>query len=200
MRGAEAHLRADRRMARVVDEVGPYRLRRRRGLYRALVEAVIAQQLSGAAASSISARFRALYGPGFPSPAAVAATPERRLRGAGLSAAKARCLREASAAIASGSLPLRGLARRPDAEVAAALEGVRGIGRWTAEMFLIFALGRQDVLPSGDLGLRKGVRDLLGMGRLPGPAEAEAAAEAWRPHRTAATWYLWRWQGGAGGM
>ena len=201
-RGAVArHLSGrDGRLAAVVGRVGEYRMRRARNRYESLVLAVIGQQLSGAAAGAAAARFRALYGGRFPRPGAVAATPEAALRGAGLSGMKAAAIAGLSARIESGALRLDALPRMPDEDVVGELSAVRGVGRWTAQMFLMFALGRLDVLPAGDLGLRRGIMLLRSAGRLPSEAEAEREAEAWRPYRSAATWYLWRWQAAEPGM
>ncbi|ABK78469.1 3-methyladenine DNA glycosylase/8-oxoguanine DNA glycosylase [Cenarchaeum symbiosum A] len=179
-------------MARLIRLVGEYNPRRTRNRHEALVRSIITQQLSGSAASSILARFRALYGGGFPRPADVARTPARKLQQAGISAMKADYIRGLSGMIDRRELKLAGFSRMGDEEVVAELVRVRGVGRWTAEMFLIFALGRQDVLPLGDLGLRKGVMKLCSMDSLPTDAEIVKTAERWRPYRTAATWYLWK--------
>lgn len=126
-------------------------------------------------------------------PEQVLALPEGALRGAGLSAAKVRALRELAAQVIGGAVPtVDEAAAMDDESVVAALSAVRGVGRWTAEMFLMFRLGRPDVLPLGDYGLRRGFAAAFGLATTPGPAEVERRAEAWRPYRTAACWYLWR--------
>lgn len=189
-----SHLCRDERLAGVVREVGDYRIIQVRNRYRALVEAVIAQQLSGSAAGSISARFRGLY-PRFPRPRDVLETSDGALRDAGLSRMKILCIREISARMETGELRLRDIRRLPDEKVVAELTKIRGVGRWTAEMFLIFSLGRMDVLPVGDLGLRRGVETLYD---IPDPAAEDIIeiAEKWRPFRSVAVWYIWKGQGG----
>lgn len=185
------HLKKDRKLAKIIDQVGKYNISQTKNPYESLVEAIITQQLSGKAADSISKRFRAIYGK-FPKPAAVLKTPDSKLRKAGLSGMKVKYIKDLSARIDSGELKLGSMKNLTDDEVVAELTKVKGIGRWTAEMFLIFSLGRMDVLPVGDLGLRKGVQKLHSLQELPEKDEIEKIAEKWRPYRTVATWYLWR--------
>ena len=185
------HLKKDRRLAKIIDQVGKYNISQTKNPYESLVEAIITQQLSGKAADSISKRFRAIYRR-FPKPADVLKTPDSKLRKAGLSAMKVKYIKDLSARIDSGELRLASMKNLADDEVVAELTKVKGIGRWTAEMFLIFSLGRLDVLPVGDLGLRKGVQRLHSLPELPEKDEIEKIAEKWRPYRTVATWYLWR--------
>ena len=192
--------RADPALAALIRRIGPCELgMRRRGRYfPALVEAIIYQQLSGKAAASILARFRALYSsqpgqPGgrFPTPAEVAGTSAQRLRTAGLSSQKISYLHDLSGRLVDGSFPLRRISAMDDEEVILRLTGIKGIGRWTAEMFLIFTLGRPDVFPATDLGIRKAVQQLYGHTELLPPRELTALAERWMPHRSVAAWYLW---------
>ncbi|MEM3065696.1 MAG: DNA-3-methyladenine glycosylase [Candidatus Nitrosotenuis sp.] len=184
-------LRKDPKLARIIDLVGTYRLRTVRDPYESLVEAIITQQLSGKAADSISKRFRGIYG-GFPKPSQVIKTPHSKLRKAGLSGMKAAYIKDLSKKIESNELRLGSLKKMSDEEVIEHLTQVKGIGRWTAEMFLIFCLGRLDVLPVGDLGLRKGVQRLYSLSELPQKDQIERLAERWRPYRTVATWYIWK--------
>lgn len=186
------HLCRDRRLARIIERVGEYKIRTTRNRYESLVEGIITQQLSGSAAGAISERFRSLYGAGYPAPADVIRTPDSRLRKTGLSNMKVRYIKNLSEKIESGELRLRRLSRLSDEQVVGELTKIRGIGRWTAEMFLIFALGRLDVLPVGDLGLKKGIRLLRRMSRMPTVKEMTRTAERWRPYRTIATWYIWK--------
>jgi DNA-3-methyladenine glycosylase II len=158
-----------------------------------LVEAIITQQLSAKAADSISARFRAIYGK-FPKPADVIETSDAKLRKAGLSYMKVSYIKDLSKKIESKEIRLAYMRNLSDEEVIVQLTQVKGIGRWTAEMFLIFSLGRLDVLPVGDLGLRKGIRNLYSLEELPEKEQIECIAEKWRPYRSVATWYLWRSQ------
>ena len=158
--------------------------------FQALVHAIISQQLSTKAASTIAARVDALLG-GLPTPAHVDSVSDTQLRTAGLSGQKVRYLRDLSARMTDGSLPLDALDGMPDEEVIAALTEVKGIGRWTAEMFLMFRLHRPDVLPVGDLGIVKAVQRAYRLRTLPSPARLLRLGESWRPYRSVACWYLW---------
>ena len=188
------HLCADPKLEVAVREVGEYDIRLDSDKYESLVQAVITQQLSGKASGAITARLKALYGGAFPAPADVIATPDEDLRGVGLSRSKVSYIRGISELVESGDLDLDSLEKMSDDDVVAALTAVKGIGRWTAEMFLIFTLGRLDVLPVDDLGLRKGIKIVYSTRALPTGAEATRIAERWRPYRTVATWYLWKFQ------
>lgn len=191
---ATAHLRAaDPVLARAIEAVGPWRLTLEPDLFVALVDAIISQQLSIKAAATILGRIRALGTPAaFPTPSRLAVMPDERLRAAGCSRAKAAYLKDLSARIVAGTLDLEGLRRLPDEEVIHELVAVKGIGRWTAEMILIFALGRPDVWPVDDLGIVIAVQGLYGLPARPTRAELLALGEAWRPYRTVASWYLWQ--------
>ena len=158
--------------------------------FQALVHAIISQQLSTKAAATIAGRVDALLD-GLPIPARVAAVSDAQLRSAGLSGQKVSYLRDLCARIADGSLPLDTLDRMPDEEVIAALTQVKGIGRWTAEMFLMFRLHRPDVLPVGDLGIVKAVQRAYRLRSLPSPTRILHIGESWRPYRSVACWYLW---------
>jgi DNA-3-methyladenine glycosylase II len=185
------HLRQDRKLAKIIDKVGKYNLPITKNPYESLVEAIITQQLSGKAANSISGRFRKIYGR-FPKPADVLKTSDAKLRKAGLSYMKISYIKDLSNKVESKEIRLSLMKNLTDEEVITQLTEVRGIGRWTAEMFLIFSLGRQDVLPVGDLGLKKGIQRLYSLEELPGKEQMEKIAEKWRPYRSVATWYLWR--------
>ena len=185
---------ADPAMAAAIATHGPCLLARRRtpgGTFAALAEAIVYQQLAGAAASAIHGRFAALYG-GRPSPEAVAATPVPVLRSVGLSANKAASILDLAARTLDGTVPTGGWSRRSDDEIVDRLVAVRGIGPWTAHMFLIFQLNRPDVWPTGDLGVRAGFARIQGRADLPNPAALAAAGEPYRPWRTVAAWYCWR--------
>ncbi len=158
--------------------------------FRALVQAIISQQLSTKAARTIGLRFTGLFD-GQPTPARVAATPDEPLRGVGLSGQKLAYMRDLCARVESGALPLGALDALPDDEVVAALTQVKGIGRWTAEMFLMFRLHRPDVLPVGDLGIVKAVQKAYRLRKTPSPDRLTEIGEAWRPYRSVACWYLW---------
>ena len=182
----------------VIDEVGPDGLEDfRSGLpsdsYATLIRAIAGQQLSNAAAVSIYTKIRGRYGGRPPSPAELLADDPDELRvAAGLSHAKVRYLRSLAEHVLDGSLDLERLDDLPDEEVIAALVAVKGIGLWSAQMFLIVHLRRPDVLPVGDLGIRKAVMNLYRLPALPGPVEVTAIGEPWRPYRTLACLYLWR--------
>jgi methylated-DNA-[protein]-cysteine S-methyltransferase len=164
------------------------------GAFAALARAIVYQQLSGKAAGTIFDRFRALYPPGpFPTPALVRATPHRKLRAAGLSEAKARAIHDLADHAAAGTIPsIPDLRRMTPDEVVERLIVVRGVGRWTVEMLLIFRLGHPDVLPVHDLGVRKGLARLLRRRELPDERALLRRGERWRPWRSVASWYLWR--------
>lgn len=158
--------------------------------FRALLHAIIAQQLSTKAAATIEARFAALFD-GRPTVAAIAAMPDDRLREVGISPQKLGYIRDLCARTLDGSLALADLERLSDEEVIAALTSVKGIGRWTAEMFLMFRLHRPDVLPVGDLGIVKAVQRAYKLRLAPTPVRLSRLGENWRPYRSVACWYLW---------
>jgi methylated-DNA-[protein]-cysteine S-methyltransferase len=194
---AVRHLRAgDPALARVIDAVGPLGLRRKPTgtLFGALAEAIVYQQLTGKAAATIFARLRALFDAReAPTPEQILRASDERLRGAGLSRGKLLALRDLARKVADEELPpLAALAGMDDEAIVECLTSVRGIGRWTVEMLLIFRLGRPDVLPLDDLGIRKGFAATLGKGALPTAQALEARGARWRPYRSVASWYLWR--------
>ena len=189
---AIAHLRAvDTRWGPLIDRVGACRLRPRRDRFGTLVRAIIGQQISSKAAATIDGRVRAAAGTPH-DPERLLALGESGLRAAGLSGVKARYVLNLAEAVHEGRLPLRRIGALGDLEIVERLTAIKGIGTWTAEMFLIFALNRPDVLPIHDLGIRVGIRNHFGLAESPRPAECAALAEPWRPHRTVAMWYLWR--------
>jgi 3-methyladenine DNA glycosylase/8-oxoguanine DNA glycosylase len=184
--------RRDPIMAKLMDRNGPFSLPRRSTRhFAALAESILYQQLAGAAAAAIHRRFVALFD-GNLSPDTVLALPARKLRAAGLSRTKTAAIRDLAGKIIAGAVPLHRIGRLPDEEIIAALSVVHGIGRWTAEMFLIFQLRRLDVWPVGDYGVRKGYALIYGLPRLPTPKELQSAGERFRPYRTVAAWCCWR--------
>jgi DNA-3-methyladenine glycosylase II len=194
---AVQHLaRADKILGRLIQKVGPCALKPQNhwSPYQALVVAVAYQQLNSSAASTILGRFKALYpGRRFPKPEEVLTTPEARLRGAGLSRAKVAAIRDIAAKTVAGIVPTtRAAAKLSDTELVERLTCIRGVGPWTVEMLLIFTLGRPDVLPATDYGVRQGFAQLYGWRELPTPREVIAHGEKWRPHRSTAACYLWR--------
>jgi O-6-methylguanine DNA methyltransferase len=200
-RRAVAHLRrSSAQMARLIAAVGPLRLSLTRtpSLFASLAEAIVSQQLSSRVAVTVFSRLCAL----FPRPhegldaAVVARASVSRLRSAGLSQAKARALRELAHAAARSELPSLAQAARMNAEsLVQRLTALRGIGRWTVEMVLLFQLGHPDILPVGDLAIRKGLARAYDLAYLPAPSDVAAYGEAWRPFRSAASWYLWQASG-----
>jgi DNA-3-methyladenine glycosylase II len=158
--------------------------------FKALTRAIVGQQLSAKAAATIFARFEALFD-AFPTPAQVSAVSDDRLRGVGLSSQKLGYLRDLCRRIVEGELPLEVLDRMDDEAVIDRLTQVKGIGRWTAEMFLIFRLQRPDVLPVGDLGIVRAVQRAYKLRKAPSPDRLTRIGEAWRPYRSVACWYLW---------
>ncbi len=191
------HLRkTDKTLANPIQRVGPCKLvvRHGRSPFESLVRAVVYQQLNGTAAATILARVRALYpGARFPRPDDFLSTPEARLRGAGLSRAKTAAIKDISAKRLAGLVPSSSaIARMTNEEIFGRLTSLRGVGPWTVEMLLIFTLGRPDVLPVTDYGVRKGFALTYGWKQLPEPKELLEFGERWKPHRTTAAWYLWR--------
>lgn len=196
-RGALPHLRrSDPGLARVIDQVGRCRMQvgYAESHLASLVRAIIYQQLSGKAAATIYGRFRALYpAERFPSAEEIRRTHHAKLRKAGVSRQKQAALRDLCLHVAEERLPLHDVDEHDDEVLIERLTAVRGIGRWSAQMFLMFQLGRLDLWPVDDLGVRKGVALILGMdGELPSRREMEAWGERCRPYRTVASWYLWR--------
>ena len=193
---ATAALRtADRRLGRLIDTVGPMTLRVEptQSLFAALARSIVYQQLSGRAAATIHSRVLALFPRRRIGPAALLALTTEQLRAAGLSAAKTAALQDLAIKTLDGTVPTLGRVRRmPDEEIIERLVQVRGVGRWTVEMLLIFRLGRPDVLPVTDLGVRKGFAAVLKLDELPDAETMTRRAERWRPWRSVASWYLWR--------
>ncbi len=182
-------------MASLIARVGPAKLKPRRiPPFQSLVRAIIYQQLSGKAAETILGRFQLLFADGqFPSPEQVLQLKPERLRSAGLSQAKVSYVCGLAEQTLAGRLPtLKACEKLTDAEIVERLTEVKGVGRWTAEMFLIFNLARPDVLPVHDLGVRNGFRIAYNKRKLPEPEPLERFGEKWRPYRTTAAWYLWR--------
>ena len=195
----EAHDHLSKRckvMRRLIREHGPCALvpEIRRSPFESLVTSVAHQQLNGKAAETILGRFRALFArKRFPTAAQLAEVDDAALRGCGFSFAKIAALRDIAAKTLDGTVPTsRAIRAMPDEEIIARLVQVRGVGRWTVEMLLIFKLGRPDVLPADDFGVRTGFRIAFSREEMPTPKELLAHGEIWRPHATTAAWFLWR--------
>jgi DNA-3-methyladenine glycosylase II len=187
---------ADKVLARLIRKVGPCTMKpkNRRAPFVALVSAVTYQQLNGTAAKTILNRVIALYpGKRFPTPEDLLATPDEQLRAAGLSRAKTAAIKDIAAKTIAGIVPdSRAIVRMTNEEILERLTSVRGVGPWTVEMLLMFTLGRMDVLPATDYGVRKGFAVVYKRKDLPTPKELLQHGERWRPHRSTAAWYLWR--------
>jgi DNA-3-methyladenine glycosylase II len=186
---------ADRKLARLIERAGPFTLRpeKLQSPFHALMRAIVYQQLSGAAARTIMSRVTALFGGSQPEPHALSDLSDELLRAAGLSRGKILSVRDLAAKTIDGTVPtLPRLKRMSDQEILERLVQVRGIGPWTVEMLLMFRLGRPDVLPVSDLGVRKGFMLTYKTADLPGPEEMLRRGERWRPYRSVASWYLWR--------
>ena len=185
--------RVDPQLEVVINTVGKYSIRLRTDAFQSLVESIIYQQLAGSAANVIYTRFIKYYNNMMPTPMDIISTSDIELKSKiGLSSKKVQYLKDLATKIAERKLSLDLLTTLSDEEVINQLIQVKGIGRWTAEMFLIFCLGRPDVLPVTDLGIRKAMHNIYSLSELPKPAEMLAIAQPWRPHRTVATWYLWK--------
>jgi len=192
------HLRvSDPVFARLIDAVGPFRMQQRKtaSIFMALAQAIVYQQLNGKAAAAIFARVQALFPRAHegPTPEQILRTSDQKLRAAGLSRSKLLSLRDLARKTADGEIPTLAVIRRMEDEaIIERLTKVRGIGRWTVEMLLIFRLGRPDVLPSDDYGIRKGFAIAFKKRELPSREQLERRGARWKPYRTVASWYLWR--------
>ena len=188
--------RADERLARLIARAGPFRMKLQpsRSPYESLLEAILHQQITGKAAATILARVKESFGMGdFPEPQEILRATRPALRAAGLSRQKAAALRDLAAKSLDGTVPGgAAIAKMKDEEIVAGLTTVRGVGVWTVEMFLMFSLGRPDVLPVEDYGIRKGFALTYRCRDLPKPKRIAAYGERWRPYRSVASWYLWR--------
>jgi len=187
--------RADDILGKLILQVGvcAWKPERRHSPFESLMRAIVFQQLNGIAAKTILGRVKALYGDTFPTPDELLATSEAELRAAGLSRNKLAALKDLAAKTLDGTVPAaRAIVRLSDEEIVTRLTEIRGVGRWTAEMLLIFKLGRKDVLPATDFGVRSGFALTYRKRRMPTPLELLKHGERWRPYRTYAAWYLWR--------
>jgi len=194
MPSALRHLRrVDPELRRLIGAHGPPLLVPSRNHLQSLTRAIIYQQLSGKAAGTIYRRFLELFGGRrFPDAAAITAMPATRMRAAGLSTAKAAYVRDLAGRFASGGVDPRRFRQMSDDDLVALLTSIKGIGRWSVHMFLLFGLNRPDVLPVGDLGVRRGMQLRFGLSELPDPRHMETLAAPWRPFRSIGSWYMWR--------
>jgi DNA-3-methyladenine glycosylase II len=195
-------LRRDPVLAALIREYGPCQLAaaQRADHFSALVRAIVFQQLSTKAASTIYSRMMALLPDGELTPAGLTAITDEQLRSAGISRQKSGYLRDLCGKVSGGVVPLDDLERMDDEQVIATLTAIKGIGRWSAEMFLMFRLHRPDVLPVGDLGILNAVKKVYRLRKKPTPDRIRRLGEAWRPYRSVASWYLWRSLGSSPGQ
>ncbi|MGO9097113.1 MAG: DNA-3-methyladenine glycosylase family protein [Bryobacteraceae bacterium] len=201
MREVLRHLSSgDPVLARLIDRIGPYAMEYLEPDFETLVRSIAFQQLSGKVARVIFQRLVAAAGNGRLTPASVLQLRPRKMRAVGLSQQKVAYIRDLARRTRSGEVDFAALPALPDEVVCRALTSVKGIGVWTAQMFLIFALRRPDVLPTADLGIRAAIRNLYGLAELPTPSEVEELARPWRPYATVASWYLWRSLEGQAGL
>ena len=194
-RAAVRHLkRVDPVLARIIEIVGPCRLQSRsEGThFQALVRSIVFQQLSGKAAATILSRFNALYPDSTPTPDAVLASSDADLRAVGLSRQKIGYMRDLASKVTQGTLPLDAVDSMDDDDLIAHLVQVKGIGRWTAQMFLMFRLERRDVLPELDLGIQNAIKRAYRKRKRPTPKDVRRIGAKWSPHSSVASWYLWR--------
>ena len=192
MKRAISHLRkSDPVLAEIIGRVGEYRLQFREPNFETLVRSIVYQQLSGRVASVILGRLVDAVG-GEVTPANILKLRPERMRKLGLSGQKTAYIRDLARHTRDGTVVFEELLELPDAEVIERLTKVKGIGVWTVHMFLMFALRRTDVLPTGDLGIRNAIRKAYNLAEMPAPKDVEAIAERWRPYCTVASWYLWR--------
>ncbi len=187
------HLSAcDPHLGRIMQRVGPFSLKTKRDYFLVLANSIVSQQISTAAARTIMQRVTDHVFPNKVSAASLAALTADQLKSLGVSSQKARYLHDLSSKVADGTICLKQFSRKSDQEIIAELIQVKGIGVWTVQMFLIFALGRPDVLPTGDLGIQNAIRRVYQLSDLPSPSEIEQIASPWRPYASIASWYLWR--------
>jgi DNA-3-methyladenine glycosylase II len=195
VKAAAVHLGRDPLLAPLIAQYGLCTIRPHRNYYQALVHSIIGQQLSVKAASTIKNRFCALFGDTtFPTPEAIIAKEIEELRGAGLSRAKAMYVRDLAQHVIDGNIHFDHLDSLPNDEIIKELTAVKGIGEWTVHMFMMFCMGRLDVLATGDLGVRTGMARLYGLEHLPSPQEIQELAEqySWHPYESIVCWYMWQ--------
>lgn len=179
-------------VAALIETHGPYQPRPAMDHYESLLRTILFQQLNGAAAATIRDRWLALYGGRYPTPNELLATTDEAFRWTGVSRQKATYMRDVAERIIAGSLDLPALESLPDDKVVRQITAVHGLGEWSAHMFLMFQLGRPDVLPVGDFGVRNGIRIAYGLDEMPTPARSREIGECWAPYRSVASWYMWR--------
>ena len=190
---AYRHLReADPVVGGLIEAHGPYRPRPAMDHYESLLRTILFQQLNGVAAAAIRDRWLALYEGSYPTPTQLLATTDEAFRASGVSRQKAGYMRDVAEHVLAGTLDLDALDSLPDEEIVPRITAVKGLGEWSAHMFLMFQLGRPDVLPVGDFGVRNGMRVAYALPAMPSPADAREIGARWAPYRSVASWYMWR--------
>lgn len=190
--GMDHLVRNDRQMSKVINQVGEFKVRLERNRFGMLVRSVVYQQLSTKVANTINRRLKELL-EGQLTPESIRACTLKDLRSVGLSERKAECILSLADHTTKGEIPLKNIGRLSNEEIISRLTIVKGIGEWTAQMFLIFSLGRLNVLPHGDLGVRSGIRKIYQLDELPDKETVHEIAENWHPYSTIASWYCWRY-------
>ena len=189
--------RRDPKLGKILDRHGPIKFKPSGEMFEAIVESILSQQLAGAAAEAIIGRVRALHAEGKLVAKHLHSTPAAKLRKAGVSPQKLSYLRNLTSRLSKNTLELQPLRKLPDEEVIRVLDEVKGIGPWTVHMLLIFTMGRPDVLPVDDFGIKKGISEIYGLDGLPKKAEIEKLAERWHPYCSVASLYIWRQKDGS---
>ncbi len=191
---AEYLAKHDKKLAPIIERVGPCTVRPHKNYYQELVDSIISQQLSVKAAAAIEQRFRDMFGGHFPTPQEILTKNLDELRAIGFSYAKGRYVQDLAQKIIDGEVKFDRLDEMTNEEVTTELTVVKGVGEWTAHMFLMFCMGRSDVLPVGDLGIKNGIRALYDLAAAPSPADIVAIAEKhdWHPFESIASWYIWQ--------
>ena len=184
--------RSDKTLAKIIKKIGPINIDPPDDYFEHIVSSIIYQQISGAAGASITKRFRALYNGRMPSPKKFLSTPEKKVRGAGISPQKYSYLVDLCTRIRDGRLELSKFEKMEDEDIIEELDEVRGIGRWTAEMFLMFSLGRTDIVPRDDLGVKRAIKIAYRLRDYPSGSKFSELSEKWKPYGTIASLYLWK--------
>ena len=186
-------LRSDKKLQPLIRRIGPCSMRITKNPFQTLVEAIIYQQLSEASATAITKRFLKLYGK-FPTPKQVFNTTDKKLKDIGISGTKINYIKGLAKLVVKKEIDFRKISKLSDEQVIEELTKIKGIGNWTAQIYLMFCLQRTDILPVGDLGIQKGIRDMFSLKELPNPKTLEKYAARWKPNRSIACWYIWKSQ------
>ena len=184
-------LQKDRIMKKIIQNVGPCTIRKIPNPFEALIDAIITQQISDSAGQAVALRFRHLFNDKFPTPEIILEYTEDQLKNVGLSRMKSQYILDISYKVINGELNFKKFAKLEDEEIISELIKIRGIGRWTAEMYLIFGLGRKDIFPLGDLGLINGIKKIYSL-KNPEMSVITRISDKWKPYRTFGTWYIWK--------